>query len=123
MPNWNRRAKALVEGSPIDERLQDAERRIGLHDAHEAQHRFGRHETVGVQRDREFVVAAPSVAEIADIAGLEARIDRAAPVGDRDPAAALGGERAETGLLGGDDLGIAGVAQEIDMKQMSDARR
>ena len=63
-------------GQADHQRLQDAERRIGLHDAHEAQHRFGGHEAVGVQRDREFVCVAPALAEIADIAGLEAGIHR-----------------------------------------------
>ena len=36
--------------------LQDAELRIGLHDAHEAQDRGRGHEAVGVERDREFVL-------------------------------------------------------------------
>ena len=36
MPNWKMRANALVEGRPDHQALQDAELRIGLHDAHHA---------------------------------------------------------------------------------------
>ena len=73
MPNWNSRANALADGSPIDQRLQDAERRVRLHDPHKAQHGLRAHEAVGVERDGEFVIGAPALAEVADVAGLEAR--------------------------------------------------
>ena len=57
------------------EALQDAEPRIGLHDAHQPQHRVGGHDAVGVEHDRELVVLAPALAEVADVAGLEAGVD------------------------------------------------
>ena len=39
MPNWKMRANALVAGQAGHERLQDADARLGLHDADQAQHR------------------------------------------------------------------------------------
>ena len=56
-----------------DQPLKDAEPGIGLHDANQTQHRAGGHQTVGVERDREIVVAAPALAEIADVARLDSR--------------------------------------------------
>ena len=61
-------------GQPDDEALQDAELRVGLHDAHQPQHRIRGHQAVGIEHDREFVLRAPALAEIADVAGLEAGI-------------------------------------------------
>ena len=56
-----------------DQPLQNAEPRIGLHDADEPQHGVGGHEAVGVERHGELVVAAPALAEVADVAGLVGR--------------------------------------------------
>ena len=62
------------------------------------------HEAVGIERDGEFVAAAPVLAEIADVAGLVARVDRTAPVGDRDAVAPAPGQVGEMRLLvRGDD--------------------
>ena len=86
-------------GKPDDQALQNAELGIGLHDADQAEHGVRRHEAVGVERHREFVFAAPSLAEVADVAGLVAGIDVAPPVGDRDAVAPARGQRCEARLL------------------------
>ena len=103
-------------GQADHETLQNAELRIGLHDAHKAQHRFRRHEAVGVERDREFVLRAPALAEVADISGLEAGILFATAIGHRNFSAPCVGERSELPILGGRDYRVAGIAQHIDMK-------
>ena len=82
-----------------DQSLKNAEPGIGLHDANQTQNGVGGHETVGVERHREIVFAAPALAEITDVAGLVAGVDRAAPVGDRDPVAPARGQRREARLL------------------------
>ena len=74
-------------GKAHDQPLENAEAGIGLHDADETENRVGRHEAVGVERHREIVVATPALAEVTDVAGLVAGVDRAAPVGDPDPIA------------------------------------
>ena len=55
--------------------------------AHQTQHGVGGHQAVGVEHQREVVMLAPALAEIADVAGLEAGVVLAAAVGDRDAAA------------------------------------
>ena len=59
-----------------DQALKNTEPGIGLHDANQTQNGVGGHETVGVERHREIVLAAPALAEITDVAGLVAGIDR-----------------------------------------------
>ena len=95
MPNWKMRANALVDGRPTTRPcrmpslgsacMMRTSRRIAA----------AGHEAVGVERDREFVLVAPALAEVADVAGLEAGVDLAPPVGDRDAAAPSLGQRAE----------------------------
>ena len=60
MPNWNMRANALVDGMPDDQALQDAELRVGLHDAHQPQHRVRRHDAVGIEHDARIRARCPS---------------------------------------------------------------
>ena len=60
-------------GKADDQPLQNAEPGIRLHDADETQNGIRRHETVGVERHREFVLGAPALAEVADVAGLVGR--------------------------------------------------
>ena len=84
-----------------DQALQDAEPRIGLHDANEAQDGVGGDEAIRVQRDRELMLTAPARAEIADVAGLEAGIGRAPAVGDGNAIAPRGRERGKARALGG----------------------
>ena len=89
-----------------DQALQDAELRIGLHDAHEAQHGLGGHQAVGVEHQRVVVLIAPAVAEVTDVAGLEAGVHFTPAVGERDAAAPGVGQLGEVpGLDGGDAQG------------------
>ena len=94
-----------------DEALQDAEPRIGLHDAHEPQDRRAGEQAVGVERDHEFVVLAPALAEVAHVAGLEAGVLLAVAIEKLIGILGFllpGGDRL---LLGGDHLGARAVAQ------------
>jgi hypothetical protein len=59
---------------------------------------------------------APALAEITDVAGLEAGIISAAPIGDPYPLAPARAQRRETRLLVLCNVGIAGVAQHIEME-------
>ena len=80
----------------------------------------GGHEAVGVERHREFVPAAPALAEVADVAGLEAGVGVAAPVGDRDAPAPRVGERREACVFSAAAISaIAGVAQHIEMEAIA----
>ena len=108
-------------GKAHDQPLENAEIGIGLHDANETENGFRRHETVGVERHREFMLAAPALAEFTDVAGLVGGVDRTAPVGDRDPVAPARGKRCETRLLAARDVGVAGVAEDIEMETLAAA--
>ena len=99
-----------------DQSLKNTEPGIGLHDTNQTQNGIGSHETVGVERHREIVLAAPTLAEITDVTGLEACIDRAAPVGDPYPVAPSRGQRRETSLLLACNVSITCVAQHIEME-------
>ena len=88
-----------------------------LDHAHHSHDRGGRHEAVGVERDGEFVLAAPALAEVPEIAGLEAGVDGAAAVGDRHAAAPLRGERGEAAILQRRDVVLAGVAQDVEVER------
>ena len=123
MPNWKMRAKRARRRHADDQALQDAEPRLDLHDAHELEHEVDGHHAVGIEQHREVVVLAPALAEIADIAGLEADIVGAPPVGQRDPSAPECRQRRKARILGGGDGALAGVAQHIDMEALADAAR
>src|SRR5262245_66572588 len=60
--------------------LQNSESGICLHQTNQTQDRLRSHETVGIERDRELVISAPSLAEIANVAGLVPCIHGAPPV-------------------------------------------
>ena len=105
------------------EALHDAEPRVRLHDAHEAQHRLGGHEAVGVERDGKFVQMPPALAEIADVAGLETGVDLAPPVGEGDQPIPRGAECGDLRRFVRRDLRVAGVAQHIEMEPIAHARR
>ena len=60
--------------------LENTELGIALHHPHELHNRIAGHEAVGIKRQHQFVVVAPTVTKRADIAGLEARVIRAAAV-------------------------------------------
>ena len=96
-----------------NQRLEDAEPRIGLHDPHQAQHRRGGHQAVGIEHDHMVVVAVGPLGELAQIACLEAGIRRPAPVVKESGAGMAKLERGEFALLGRGDLGLAAVAQQM----------
>ena len=98
------------------EALQDSQLRLDLHDAHHAQDRLGGLERVRVERDGEVVVAAPAGAEIENVAGLEAGVVGAPPVGEFEAALPLRLQRGEARLLDDGDLRIVGVAQDEDVE-------
>src|SRR5438477_451326 len=75
-----------------------------------------RHEAVGIERDREIMLAAPAFAEVADIAGLVGRIELTTPVGDCHPAAPARSQGGEGCLFAGCDGGVAGVAEDVEME-------
>ena len=64
------------------QRLQNADARLGLHDAHQAQHRRRRHHAVGIEHDGVFMLPPPLLAKIADIARLEAAAVLAPAIGN-----------------------------------------
>ncbi len=94
---------------------------IRLHDANETENGVGSHETVGVERYREIMFAAPALAELTDVAGLVASVDRTAPIGDRDPVSPARGERGEARLLVACDLRVAGVAEHVEIETLAAA--
>src|ERR1019366_10381990 len=67
-------------GRSDDKGLDDADAGIGLSDSGQPQDRLAVHQAVGVERNHEFVRVAPTLAEVADIAGLVAAIVGAATV-------------------------------------------
>src|SRR5258708_1470376 len=70
-----------------DQSLKNAKLGIGLHDANESENGVRGHQTVGVERHREVILASPTLAESTDVAGLVTRVDHTTPVGDRNPIA------------------------------------
>ena len=66
--------KRAGRGKAYDQPLQNAETGIGLHDAHQTQNGVRRHETVGVELYREFMLASPALAEFTE-SGLVGRVD------------------------------------------------
>ncbi len=101
-------------GHADHEALQDAEPRIDLHDADQTQDACGGHKAVGIERHHQVVPVAPALEEIADVAGLEAGVGLAPPVGDRKAALPL--------FLCRRNIGPAGVAQHIDVEAVRHAR-
>ena len=104
---------------PHDQALQDTEPGIDLHDPDQPDNRVRRHEAVGIERDRELVAASPALAEFADIAGLEAGIHGTAPVADRDPIAPACDQFGKERLLPDRKIGIAGIAEEVEMEALA----
>ena len=56
------------------QRLQDAELRIRLHHPHHLDDRGAGHDAVGIERQHQFELVAPTIAEIAHVAGLETSV-------------------------------------------------
>ena len=97
--------------------LENAERRVSLHQPNQPHDRFAGHQAVGVQDDHVLEPVAPGGTEILDIADLLARVVGAAaivktvrPVGDRLP-------RGEAAFLLGGDFGFGRVRQKEDFKR------
>ena len=116
MPNWKMRANALVEGSPTTRPWRMPSFGSGLNDAHHPHDRSRGHEAVGIERDGEFVLSAPALAEVPEISSLEAGVGGAAAIGHRNAAPPLRGERSEAGFFERRDVALAGVAQNVEME-------
>ena len=84
MPNWKMRAKALADGMPMTRLCRMPSRGSTCMMRTSWSTSVDGHDAVGVEHDGEVVVLAPALAEIADVAGLEAEVVRAAAVGHRD---------------------------------------
>ena len=69
-------------GPPDDQLLHDGKIGLRFHDRDQAQHRIGRHDAVGVERDEERGIPGVMIQEVHHIAGLEAVIRRAAAIAD-----------------------------------------
>ena len=75
MPNWKMRANALVDGMPTTRLCRmPSFGSICMMRTSCAADRLGGHDAVGIEHDREFVPAAPALAEVADIARLVSRV-------------------------------------------------
>ena len=105
------------------QRLQNAQPRIDLHDAHQFEHELHGHDAVGVEHDRKIVVLAPAPAELGDIARLEPGIAGAAAVGEADAAAPGLREMGETDVFGCGDGSIVCIAEDIEMEALAHAAR
>ena len=110
-------------GKTGHERLKDADARLDLHDAHETQHRRGGHGAVGVEHDRERVVGAPALAEIADVAGLEASPALAPAVRDSELRAEARAQCRHHPFFFVSDVEIARIAQYIEVEPARLSRR
>src|SRR5262249_5128962 len=63
--------KGACRGHADDQRLQDPELRIDLHNAHELEHEVDAHDAVAIDHDHEVVIIAPPRGEVGNIAGFE----------------------------------------------------
>jgi hypothetical protein len=68
------------------------------------------------------MVLPPTIAEVADVAGLKPGVFAASPIGDRDSVSPLGDKTIEASGLGADDFRRTAVAEDVDVKQVSGAR-
>ncbi len=64
------------------EALQDANFRIGLHHAHETHDLAALHQAVGIERQHQGIIGAPTLAEVAHVASLVALVVRAPAIDD-----------------------------------------
>src|SRR5262249_57575218 len=99
-----------------NESLQNPQFRIGLHDPDQQQGCLGSHKAIGIERDGKFVLGTPLLAEIANVAGLEAGVDGAPPIRNRDAAVPKIGQLLEALSLYRRDLCVAGVAQYVHVE-------
>ena len=123
MPNWKMRVKALSAGWPDHQSLQDAERGIGLHDPHQAQHR--RRPTSGCRhRARSYGRSCrrPRSANSRRLPALKPVF--AGGGGSAGSRRGDGGASrpAKCMLLGRGDLGLAAVAQQMEGEAIGPGR-
>ena len=90
--------------------------RIGLADSRQTHERLAVHQTVGVERNHEFVIGAPALAEVADIAGLITMIVGAAAI-DEARGVILRAPGGEGGFLLPSDLRIICVAEHEPVEE------
>ncbi len=76
MPNWKMRANALADGMPMTRLCRMPMRGSICMTRTSRSTSVGGHHAVGVEHHREVVVLAPALAEVADVAGLEAGVVR-----------------------------------------------
>src|SRR5262245_2109615 len=98
--------------------LQNSESGICLHQTNQTQDRLRSHETVGIERDRELVISAPSLAEIANVAGLVPRIHGAPPVCRPETVFPSRGELADARFFSLRNRRVTGIAQHIQVEAM-----
>ena len=110
--------------------LDDAGVGVRFHQPHQRRQAFAGHDAVGVEDDEVAVGGAPAAAEVGDVAGLALDAALAPAVVDlqrRALAVAVGrdaaGELAPRRVLGGADVGIGGVAQDVDVEVLRLAGR
>ena len=113
MPNWKMRANADDDGMPTTRLCRMPSfgcaciMRTSLHDRDPPDIRLS-----ASSGQHQFVVAAPALAEIADVAGLEAGVVGAAAIGDAVAVAFGGLPVRDALLLGGANGRIIGVGQD-----------
>ena len=111
-------------GRADDEALENADLRMRLADANETHERFAVHQAVGVEWHHEVVGSAPALAEIADVAGLVARVLGAAAIIQPRRIATGGSPPAcDRRLLCRRDRRLIGVAQHKPVETPLFARR
>ena len=79
--------------------LEDAEARIGLHDAGHFHDVRAVHQAVRIEHEHGFVAAAPGADEVADVAGLAVFVGLAAAVVDAAEAVEAAAEVGPRGFL------------------------
>jgi hypothetical protein len=95
--------------------LNEADMRVTLHRRGDAHDDVAGHQTVSVQDDHAFIMAAEPFDPFADIAGLARGVVAAVPVKDLPAAGALQ-QSEELRLLVNPDVWIGGVAQNIEIE-------
>src|SRR4029078_7147505 len=101
----------------------NSEPAVCLHQANQAQDRVRSHEAVGIQRNRQLVVAAPPVAKITNIAWLVSGMHGASRVGRRDTTLPSRGELTDARFFQRRNRRVTGVAQQIAGEARSKATR
>ena len=103
--------QGLASGRVADG-LDQCDAIVPLHQTDQAAHRGSAHQAVGIEHDREVVVAARPIEELANVAGLAAQVAGTAPVSEcRDGADP---QRGGTSFFGGRDVRRSRVAEHVN---------